>query len=96
MFVFGSLGAGLLAWKERDPSWLRRASLLAGGALQTKWLDPADPGPRRIYLWDGRAALAADALPVPAPGRVLAARLVPSPVFFGQAGSAPLPQTDPR
>ena len=38
MFVFGSLGAGLLAWKERDPSWLRRASLLAGGALQTKWL----------------------------------------------------------
>jgi len=58
--------------------------------------DPADPGPRRIYLWDGRAALAADALPVPAPGRVLAARLVPSAVFFGQAGSAPLPQTDPR
>ena len=38
MFVFGSLGAGILAWKERDPSWLRRASLLAGGALQTKWL----------------------------------------------------------
>ena len=58
--------------------------------------DPADPGPRRIYLWDGRAALATDALPVPAPGRVLAARLVPCPVFFGQTGSAPLPQTDPR
>lgn len=38
MFAFGSLGAGLLAWKERDVSWLRRSSLLAAGALQTKWL----------------------------------------------------------
>jgi len=43
MFVFGSLGAGLLAWKERDPSWLRRAALLAGGALQTKWLGALVP-----------------------------------------------------
>jgi hypothetical protein len=38
MFAFGSLAAGILAWKERDPAWLWRASLLAGGALQTKWL----------------------------------------------------------
>ena len=43
MFALGSLGAGLLAWKGRDPSWLRRASLLAGGALQTKWLGALVP-----------------------------------------------------
>src|SRR5262245_14632360 len=43
MFAFGSLGAGFLAWKDRDPAWLRRASLLAGGALQTKWLGVVVP-----------------------------------------------------
>jgi len=52
--------------------------------------DPAPQGPRRIYLWDGRTAVLAEALPDSAAGRVLAARLVPSPVFFQQDGSAPL------
>jgi hypothetical protein len=53
--------------------------------------DPATPGPRRIYLWDGRTAAPADTLPDPAPGRILAARLVPSSVLFEQGRSAPLP-----
>jgi hypothetical protein len=44
--------------------------------------DPAGPGPRRIYLWDGRAATPAATQPDPPPGRVLAARLVPSATFF--------------
>ncbi len=51
--------------------------------------DPTAPGPRRIYLWDGRTAVPAEALPDPAPGRVLAATLVPSSMFFGQGRSAP-------
>jgi hypothetical protein len=45
-------------------------------------VDTTATGPRRIYLWDGRTAVPADALPDPAPGRVLAARLVPSQQFF--------------
>jgi len=52
--------------------------------------DPGSPGPRRIYLWDGRAAVPAETLPDSSAGRVLAARLVPSPVYFAQTGSAPL------
>ena len=51
--------------------------------------DPATAGPRRIYLWDGRMAQPADALPDPAPARLVAAKLVPSPAFFEPVTVAP-------
>ena len=52
-------------------------------------VDPAGAAPRRIYLWDGETAQPADTLPDPAPARLVAAKLVPSPAYFEPVPVAP-------
>lgn len=48
-------------------------------------VDPAEPGPRTILLWDGREATPAVEFPSPVPGRVTAARLVPAATYYRSA-----------